>query len=231
MLARLLYACSVERPENKFSNDLFSARWRFTPFRLKIYSMQARAWSANVQIVKTIPDIHNVALRLGLRLITVSMFVSLPIIAGNWPQWRGPQGTGVSSERNLPLRWSTNENVRWRVPLPERGNSTPIVWDQRVFITQAEGSRRTVRCLNRDDGKLLWQSGVTYPEKEASHETNPLCSASPVTDGERVIVSSLPLDSIVTILTARNSGIATSASKRISGATAPHRSSTANCAS
>src|SRR5213594_406944 len=82
MLARLLYACSVERPENKFSNDLFSARWRFTPFRLKIYSMQARAWSANVQIVKTIPDIHNVALRLGLRLITVSMFVSLPIIAG-----------------------------------------------------------------------------------------------------------------------------------------------------
>ena len=153
------------------------------------YSMQELVRSANVQIVKIIPEIHNAALRLRLRWIAVSMFFSLPIIAGNWPQWRGPQGTGVSSERNLPLRWNTNENVRWRAPLPERGNSTPIVWDQRVFITQAEGSRRTVRCLNRDDGKLLWQSGETYPEKEASHETNPLCSASPVTDGERVIAS------------------------------------------
>jgi outer membrane protein assembly factor BamB len=73
--------------------------------------------------------------------------------------------------------------------LPERGNSTPIVWDQRIFITQAEENRRTVRCFNRDDGKLLWQSGVTYAEKEVTHETNPQCSASPVTDGERVIVS------------------------------------------
>ena len=119
----------------------------------------------------------------------MTLFVSLPIIASNWPQWRGPQGTGISSEQNLPLRWSTNENVRWRVPLPERGNSTPIVWDQRVFLTQAAESRRTVSCFNRHDGKLLWQSGVTYPEKEATHETNPLCSASPVTDGERVIAS------------------------------------------
>jgi len=138
--------------------------------------------------VKTIPH-HAAALWLWLRLIAMSMFVSLPINAGNWPQWRGPQGTGISTERNLPLRWGTNENVSWRTPLPERGNSTPIVWDQRVFITQAEGTRRTVRCFNRTDGKLLWQSGVTYPDKEVSHETNPLCSASPVTDGERVIVS------------------------------------------
>src|SRR5439155_17759716 len=98
------------------------------------YSMQELVRSANVQIVKIIPEIHNAALRLRLRWIAVSMFFSLPIIAGNWPQWRGPQGTGVSSERNLPLRWNTNENVRWRAPLPERGNSTPIVWDQRVFI-------------------------------------------------------------------------------------------------
>jgi len=141
-----------------------------------------------VQAVKTIPH-HAAALWLWLRLIAMSMFVSLPINAGNWPQWRGPQGTGISTERNLPLRWGTNENVSWRTPLPERGNSTPIVWDQRVFITQAEGTRRTVRCFNRTDGKLLWQSGVTYPDKEVSHETNPLCSASPVTDGERVIVS------------------------------------------
>jgi outer membrane protein assembly factor BamB len=109
--------------------------------------------------------------------------------ADHWPQWRGPQGTGASAETNLPLHWSTNENVRWRVPLPDRGNSTPVVWGNRVFITQAIEDRRTLMCFNRADGKLLWQSGVSFPEKETTHETNPLCSASPATDGERVVVS------------------------------------------
>src|SRR6186713_2878468 len=79
--------------------------------------------------------------------------------AANWPAWRGSEGNGVSAEKNLPLRWSTNENVRWRVPLPDRGNSTPIVWGDRVFITQAveKENRRTVMCFDRANGKLLWQ--------------------------------------------------------------------------
>src|SRR6266542_3589784 len=112
-----------------------------------------------------------------------------PAVAENWPAWRGPLGTGVCLEKNLPLHWSTNENVRWRVPLPERGNSTPIVWGQRVFVTQAieQDGRRTLLCFDRADGKRLWQQGPTYPEKELTHETNPQSSSSPVTDGERVI--------------------------------------------
>jgi outer membrane protein assembly factor BamB len=119
------------------------------------------------------------------------ILITVRVWAGNWPAWRGPEGTGVSVEKGLPVRWSQSENVRWRVPLPERGNSTPIVWDNRVFITQAveKGSRRTVMGFDRADGKLLWQSGVTYREKEVTHATNPYCSASPVTDGERVIAS------------------------------------------
>ena len=60
---------------------------------------------------------------------------------------------------------------------------------KRVFLTQAVENRRTVMCFDRADGKLLWQSGVTYAGKESSHETNPLCSASPAADGGRVIVS------------------------------------------
>src|SRR5439155_26476166 len=111
--------------------------------------------------------------------------------SANWPAWRGPQGTGVSTETALPLRWSTNENVRWRAPLPERGNSTPVIWGNRVFVSQAieKEKRRTLICFDRVTGKRLWQSGVVFPEKEISHETNPQCSASPVTDGERVVVS------------------------------------------
>src|SRR6266571_2737189 len=110
-------------------------------------------------------------------------------VAENWPAWRGPAGTGVANEKHLPQRWGTNENVRWRAPLPERGNSTPIVWGQRVFVTQAldKEGRRTLMCFDRANGKLLWQQGPTYPEKEPTHETNPQCSPSPVTDGERVI--------------------------------------------
>src|SRR6266568_4090801 len=86
--------------------------------------------------------------------------------AANWPAWRGPQGTGVSVEKDLPLYWSTNENVRWRAPLPERGNSTPVIWGNRVFITQAieKENRRTLICFDRSNGKQLWQSGVAYPE-------------------------------------------------------------------
>lgn len=98
---------------------------------------------------------------------------------------------GISEEKRLPLRWSTNENVRWRVPLPDRGNSTPIIWRDRVFVTQAieKENRRTLICLDRATGKQLWQSGTTYAEKEPTHGTNPYCSASPVTDGERVMAS------------------------------------------
>lgn len=109
--------------------------------------------------------------------------------ADNWPAWNGPHGSGVSREKDLPLRWSATENVRWKVPLPERGNSSPIVWGQRVFLTQAMENlgRRTVICFDRSSGRQLWQSGVTYRENEETHEDNPYCAASPVTDGERVI--------------------------------------------
>jgi outer membrane protein assembly factor BamB len=118
-------------------------------------------------------------------------FLANPVSSSNWPAWRGPQGTGICTETNLPLHWSTNQNVRWRTPLPEPGNSTPVVWGNRVFITQAisKENRRTLVCFDRPSGKQLWQQGVVYPERELSHETNPHCSASPVTDGERVIAS------------------------------------------
>ena len=114
-----------------------------------------------------------------------------PVMADNWPRWRGPDGTGVSTEKNLPLKWSASENVRWRVELPERGNSSPIVWDDRVFVTQAVSAEnhRTLMCFDRANGKLLWQSGATYTEREQTQRDNPYCSATPVTDGERIIAS------------------------------------------
>lgn len=110
-------------------------------------------------------------------------------VAGNWPAWRGPHGTGVADETGVPIRWSKTENVAWKVPLPGAGNSTPIVWGERVFLTQAteDGKRRALMCFDRDTGRTLWEQATAYDRKERTHETNPQCSQSAVTDGELVV--------------------------------------------
>lgn len=113
------------------------------------------------------------------------------LTAANWPMWRGPNGDGTCEESGLPEKWSASENVVWKTPLPDRGNSTPVVWGDKVFVTQSiekEGGRLLL-CFDRTSGKQLWQSGTTWKEPELTHATNPFCSASPATDGERVIVS------------------------------------------
>jgi outer membrane protein assembly factor BamB len=107
----------------------------------------------------------------------------------NWPQWRGPAGTGVSSTMGVVSQWGPGQNVKWRIELPEPGNSTPIVWEDRLLFTQplSEAKQRSLFCVDRETGRELWRRGVTYDQPESSHKTNPYCSASPVTDGERVI--------------------------------------------
>jgi outer membrane protein assembly factor BamB len=125
---------------------------------------------------------------------TVGIVVGLAGLAGrgdDWLAWRGPQADGHSRERNLPLKWSAAENVRWKTPLPGPGNSTPVVAGQRIFITQAteRGAKRSLMCFDRRQGTLLWQQTVEHPDREPTHGTNPYCSASPVTDGRRVVVS------------------------------------------
>jgi outer membrane protein assembly factor BamB len=126
-----------------------------------------------------------------MRFLTLLLLCVVAARAANWAAWRGPFGTGVCLETNLPLHWSTNENVRWRTPLPERGNSTPVIWGDRVFVTQAVEKEhdRLLMCFDRKTGKLLWKSGATYADKEPTHSTNPYCSASPVTDGQIVVAS------------------------------------------
>ncbi|MFN0127170.1 MAG: PQQ-binding-like beta-propeller repeat protein [Verrucomicrobiales bacterium] len=122
-------------------------------------------------------------------LLTSLLLAGAPASAENWPGWRGPAGTGVANEPNLPLHWGPKQNLLWRTALPERGNSTPIVWGERVFVTQAVAKerRRELLCFDRATGRLLWQQGATVETDEPTHETNPQGSSSPVTDGERVI--------------------------------------------
>jgi len=108
--------------------------------------------------------------------------------AENWPAWRGANGKGISNEAQLPLRWSADKNVKWKLPLPERCNSTPIVWDGHVFLTQGlnNGQRRAIVAVDRKTGKQLWQRVVPCGVAETTHRQNPACSSSPVTDGRYV---------------------------------------------
>ena len=117
--------------------------------------------------------------------------IATPTLAeqSNWPQWRGPTGTGEAPAANVVTEWGQEQNVKWRIELPEAGNSTPIVWENKIFFTQplSEANHRALFCVVRESGRELWRRAVTYKQPEASHKTNPYASATPATDGERVI--------------------------------------------
>ena len=106
--------------------------------------------------------------------------------AENWPAFRGGDGRSIAAgDAQYPTTWGPKENVRWRIELPGKSNGSPVVWGERVFVTQfveAE-KRRTVMCFDRRDGKLLWQSGATYDQPEAHHPENPYCSGTPAKIG------------------------------------------------
>src|ERR1044071_5562024 len=117
-------------------------------------------------------------------LFTLALSVSPTSAAGdtNWPQWRGPDGSGVSAEKGLPEEWGEAKNVRWKTPLPGRGHSSPVVWGKRVFgTTAAEGPGAPEKGLPEEWGEaknVRW----TTPLPGRGH-------SSPVVWGKRVFVT------------------------------------------
>jgi outer membrane protein assembly factor BamB len=106
-----------------------------------------------------------------------------------WPRWRGPSGQGLVESGDYPDRWSPTENVIWRVETPGRGNSSPVIWADRLFLTSAfdGGRRRAILCFARGDGRLLWQADApTTSNSNGSQGKNGNASETPCTDGERV---------------------------------------------
>jgi outer membrane protein assembly factor BamB len=126
-----------------------------------------------------------------LTCLALFLLASHSALAGDWLAWRGPLGTGISDEKNVPLKWSKEENVKWNVKLDGPGNSTPIVVGNKVFLThppKANPKIRSLICFDRQTGSELWRHEVEYAEQEKTHGTNPLASSSPVSDGENVYV-------------------------------------------
>lgn len=109
--------------------------------------------------------------------------------AADWPSFRGPLGTGVSTEKGFPTEWSTETNVKWKFTMV-KGNDSPIVSNGHVFVSSAnsDGTERRLHCVDRSTGKEKWTKTVAFDKVEKTHKTNPYGAATPAADGERVVV-------------------------------------------
>ena len=108
-----------------------------------------------------------------------------------WSRWRGPSGQGIVEGTGYPDTWSDTANVRWRTAVPGSGHSSPIVWDDRIFLTTSRNGGREVSILSfrRSDGELLWETDAPEGRPEYTHNKNSPASATVSTDGERVYAS------------------------------------------
>jgi outer membrane protein assembly factor BamB len=107
-------------------------------------------------------------------------------LADNWPQWRGPSLDGVSQERDLPYRWSTTENITWKLAMPAWSGSTPIIWENRIFLNVAENGNLYLWCVDRVDGSVVWKKFLSDGDRKQRKQN--MSSPSPVTDGRHVWV-------------------------------------------
>ncbi len=123
--------------------------------------------------------------------------------AGNWPQWRGPNGDGMSEESGLPLKWDEKTNILWKCPLAD-GASTPVVWGDAVFVTAQDGDVLLLVKIDKKKGAVAWSRKVDTAEMPSKaqprgktgderrhqkfHQLHNMASPSPATDGEVVIV-------------------------------------------
>ena len=121
-----------------------------------------------------------------LRALTLAL-CCIALIAADWPRFRGPNGEGISEDKNVPVEWSATKNVLWVTDIPGKGNSSPIISGDKLFLQTAgkDGSGRALLCLAADSGKELWKYQADGANAHYRRD-NSLASSTPATDGERV---------------------------------------------
>jgi len=127
------------------------------------------------------------------QLLPVILFVfaglSSSVMSGEWPRFRGPNGSGTSRATTVPIQW-TEKDYNWRVKLPGVGHSSPVLWGDRIFLTcsQERAADGTILCLNTGDGRILWERGYET-EARIQHVDNCFASSTPVVDEECVYIT------------------------------------------
>jgi outer membrane protein assembly factor BamB len=149
-------------------------------------------------------------------LLIILFTGTIDVFAQNWPQWRGPLGTGACLAENPPVEWNEDKNIKWKTEIPGKGYSTPIIWDDQIFLTstieteeenktfswlhklkfwgtgeetiQSESTHQfVVLSINRRNGHLIWKKKVREEVPLVrTHVTGSWASHSMVTDGEHL---------------------------------------------
>lgn len=127
-----------------------------------------------------------------LPIYWILLLCAAPLLAEDWPQWRGPRLDGTSLDHGFPLV-ADEKTETWRTELPGVGHASPIVWKDRIFTVAAvsETQERVLLCLDRASGRLLWQKAVIKAPFEGKHRLNSHASSTPATDGERIFTAFL----------------------------------------
>ena len=122
-----------------------------------------------------------------MKLFVFTILISISVSADNWNRFRGPGGRGHTTAA-MPVSWDVKD-LKWRVALRGTGQSCPVNWGDRIFLTSAEdvGKTRVITCFNRENGAVIWQQEVSCATPEKLHGMNTWATASCATDGERVL--------------------------------------------
>jgi outer membrane protein assembly factor BamB len=125
--------------------------------------------------------------RIPLLALLTLLLVAAVSPAGNWPRFRGPNGTGEVEDKNVPVTFDEKENMLWKTAIPGVGHSSPIIWGDSLFLESAskDGKDRWLICVNTKDGSIRWQTPIAGG-KGTIHPRNTLASSTPATDGERI---------------------------------------------
>ncbi|MBM4075793.1 MAG: hypothetical protein FJ267_09140, partial [Planctomycetes bacterium] len=111
-------------------------------------------------------------------------------LAENWPEWRGPSRNGVSHETGLPSKWGSESGIHWKAKLTGNGVSSPVIWEDRIFLTAADGpSQQDLRiiCLSTNDGSMLWELRLWGTSPTLHHTSkSDMATPTPMTDGKFV---------------------------------------------
>ncbi|MEL6822991.1 MAG: PQQ-binding-like beta-propeller repeat protein, partial [Calditrichota bacterium] len=119
------------------------------------------------------------------KMYLLLLFLTLPLLAENWPGWRGPAGNGISQSNVLPESWSEESNIDWRLTLAGPAASTPILWNDKLFLTSTKGNDFLVMAVSTE-GKVLWEDVVGTGNKSFRQGESNYAAPSPSTDGEKV---------------------------------------------